>query len=217
MIFPKKKSAASAETMLGTVPTVELHPRFVVVEDTGDPSVKLKERKEKSISVPVFGKPTTLISRENDDKKTSRWFKVDDDSSGSGKICFAKGVSPEIKGYALQVLLNQMDKKLMEDYYESRNDGDDTNSNAVGNDIHQKVRDLERQQNLDRTVFAIDTQCDEDIPMKKRGKKTKDEKESTSKDRRSGRTVFYVTVGQMKHTRIILKQRPDSEVTLKSR
>ena len=182
-------------------PNVTLHPRFVVVED--DPYIKLKDvpKEEKVISRAVYGKESALFSR-NVGGKTC-WFKVDDKVSETGNICFANGVSPDSKEYMLQDLLHRMDKVLIDDYHQSR-------SAVVADDeIHKKVQKLERTQQLNKTIFAIDTQDDDDIPNKKKGKKKHGEKKS---DRRTGRTVLYLTVGQMKHTRMFLKPRPQSEV-----
>jgi hypothetical protein len=193
---------------------VELHPRFIVVDD--DPNLKLKDapKEQKTISCQVFGKDSTLFRRDNvgGPGKTC-WFKTDTNVKEPGKICFANGVSPESKDYTLQVLLNQMDKKLMEDYHENHSAVQEA---ATDNDIHQKLYNIERQQKLERTIFAIDTEND-DAPQqnKKKNKNKKGEKESVRSDRRTGRTVFYVTVGQMKHTRIFLKPRQQPEVCWK--
>jgi hypothetical protein len=175
-------------------PEVELHPRFVVVEDDAYLNLKEVPKTEQKIEREVYGKKSTLIRRDNVGGKTC-WFKLDDNLSERGKVCFAKGVSPESKDYTLQVLLNRMDKELMEDYHNSHS----ADPAAAEDQIHKKVQNFSRQQNLDRTVFSIDSQDDETRKTKKGKNKDK------FKDRRAGRTVFYVTVGQMKHTRIFLK------------
>ncbi len=194
-------------------PTVELYPRFLVVEDDSYLNLKDVPKTEKTIDRVVYGKQSTLIKRDNVGGKTC-WFKVDDNASERGKVCFAKGVSPESKDYTLQVLLNRMDNALIEDYHQNHS----ADSEAADNDIHKKVQKFERQQNLDRTIFSIDTRNDDYKQKTKRNGRNKTGVEkSESKDRRTGRTVFYVTVGQMKHTRIFLKgplPAPHSEVTL---
>ncbi len=189
-------------------PNISLHPRFVVVED--DPTLKLNvvPKEEKVISRKVYDKESTLFQRQVGGKPC--WFKIDDKVSELGDICFANGVSPESKEYELQDLLHQMDEKLIHDYHQKHNADIE-----VDDGIHNKIQKLERKQKLNRTVFAIDTQNDDDTPNQRRGRNRKGEKESESSDRRTGRTVLYLTVGQMKHTRIVLKSRTQSEVELK--
>jgi hypothetical protein len=166
---------------------------------------------EKVISRKVYDKESTLFQRQVGGKPC--WFKIDDKVSELGDICFANGVSPESKEYELQDLLHQMDEKLIQDYYQKHNADTEEDDG-----IHNKIQKLERKQKLNRTVFAIDTQKDDDTPYQRRGSagswvtNKKGEKESESSDRRTGRTVLYLTVGQMKHTRILLRK---SEVELK--
>jgi hypothetical protein len=71
-----------------------------------------------------------------------------------------------------------MDKELL---------GDDLKKICEGSNesLDDKIKNMERRKKLARTAFAID-------PDKEKNKNI-------------GRTVFYITVGQMKHTQIVLK------------
>jgi hypothetical protein len=182
-----------------TEPKVDLHPRFIVVEDDSTLNLKEVPQTEKIITRSIYGKQTTLFKRDKVGGDKTCWFRADDNSSERGKVCFAKGVSPESMDYTLQVLLNRMDETLIDDYHQNHS----TDPAAADDDTQQKVQKFVRKQHLDRMIFSIDTKPDDDAPKKK--KKWGKTGEEESPDRRTGRTVFYVTVGQMKHTRIMLK------------
>ena len=136
-----------------------LHPRLIV---TDDDSIEESKRAERKVL----------------EKKC--FFKTADELTENPDICFCMDVAPECKDYRLQALVHKMDRLLLDD--EADDDGDAEGENES---VQDKIKKIERQQRLARTVFGID-------PQKKKNKKI-------------GRTVFYVTVGQMKHTQIFLK------------
>jgi hypothetical protein len=112
-------------------------------------------------------------------------FKLADELTENPDICFCMDVAPECKDYRLQALLHQMDKMLLEGQTDSGGYPGDGADQDEFESVEEKIKDIERKQKLARSVFAIDTQ--------------------NKKKNRIGRSVFYVTVGQMKHTQIVLK------------
>jgi hypothetical protein len=113
------------------------------------------------------------------------WIKTVDESTENPNICFCMDVAPECKDYRLQALLHRMDKMLLEDEAE----GGRERLSLASESLDAKIEKIERKQKLARTIFPID-------PHKEKNKSSK-----------IGRTVFYVTVGQMKHTQIVLRKK----------
>ena len=168
----------------------QMYPRFVVVPDT--PQLNLKDEGENVTETKrqIGGKECSLFKRSILSAPT--WFKVDDDSKEHGKICFAKNVSPEIRECSLQNLLHEMDKKIIQTEC-----GDDSgDESADGDAVKSRLHAFARKQVIDRTIFAYDKAASKNSAS--------GDDEVRASDRRRGRTVFYVTVGQMKHTRITI-------------
>jgi hypothetical protein len=196
--------AADAGKSDAAQPTITMHSRFVTVADNAQ--LKLKEEAET--------KKSTQCERTLGDKKYQlfrrdiiggpTWFRVDDHSTEIGKICFATDVSPETRDCSLQNLLLKMDNAILSDFEERDNMTSEENADqniADVDAVQKRVQAFTRKQVMNRTIFSYD----ETRPRNRKGKHRASDDEIYASDRRKGRTVFYVTVGQMKHTRIKIK------------
>ncbi len=124
-----------------------------------------------------------LVKRENvgGPGKTC-WFKAADELTENADICFGMGVSPDCRDYTLQALLQQMDHEIVQVQkckFKGRLNSEDH--------VEKILSSKDKKQHATRTVFLLN----------------KHKKEP--KKHIVGRTVFYVTVGQMKHSKICLK------------
>ena len=170
-------------------PQIQMYPRFLVVPD--NETLKLKEEKSNTTVKNIGGKDYKLFKREV--TGVSTWFRVADEYHEHGKICFAKEVSPETQEFSLQHLLHKMDEAIMDSNLDDE-DSDDDAENVSG-----RVKAFVRKQAIDRTIFSYD-------PSSKKG-------DVCASDNRKGRTVFYVTVGQIKQTRITIKSALQAQPT----
>ena len=120
-----------------------------------------------------------LVKRENvgGPGKTC-WFKEADELVEDPKICFCMGVSPDCRDYTLQALIHQMDNKIEMERQKKAGDKQDDH-------IEKTLSAKDMKQHETKTIFLID--------------------KKDSKTHSVGRTVFVVTVGQMKHCQIFLK------------
>ncbi len=108
------------------------------------------------------------------------WFKEADELTENPEICFGMGVSPESRDYTLQALLQKMDNDLIKKQQSRSGLGRPDRENHIENYLNDK----DKEHHATRTVFMVN-------------KNKKDSNKNLV-----GRTVFYVTVGQMKHSRI---------------
>ncbi len=104
------------------------------------------------------------------------WFKNADELTEHPMICFAKGVSPDCRDYTLQALIHRMDNCIEHEIKAS---------DAKIDPIEKKLSERDRKHHETKAIFLID--------------------QKNSKKHSVGRTVFFVTVGQMKHFQIFLK------------
>ena len=111
-------------------------------------------------------------------------FKPADEFTETPDVCFCMEVGPECKDYRLQAMLHQMDTILLKDDV-GGGEFDDWGDKEYDS-VEDKINDIVRKQQLARSIYPVDPRA--------------------KKNKRIGRTVFYVTVGQMKHTQIILKK-----------
>ena len=110
------------------------------------------------------------------------WFKAADELTENPDICFGMGVSPDCRDYTLQALLQQMDHEIIQ-VQKRRFEGQQNSEDNVENFLSGK----DREQLATRTVFMLNKH------------------NKYPKKHLVGRTVFYVTVGQMKHSKIFSK------------
>ena len=119
------------------------------------------------------------------------WFKVSDDNKEHKNICFALNVDTDCKPYTLQLLLRRMDEKLLEGILPFQGTGE------------QQVTKLIRQEAFNRTVFRDKKDTDALSQRVIESFSTK----WTASNVKVGRPVYVVTVGQMKSSRIRLKDK----------
>ncbi len=162
-------------------PVYGLHP-IGIITDTAMRHIFLRQRLVVSDDDPTKDKTVDegkLVKRENvgGPGKTC-WFKEADELTEDPDICFCNGVSPDCRDYTLQALIHHMDNKIeMERKMKAEK--------VQGGHIEQTLSAKDMKQHETKTIFLID--------------------EIKSKEHSVGRTVFVVTVGQMKHFQIFLK------------
>jgi hypothetical protein len=168
---------------------IRLIPRFNAV-DLEPLSNEATFGKSDKIKVYIGSDDKKKFHRDNVGGK-SRWFVYADDSKEKphGVICSVKEIDTNAQKLFLQALLIQMDNKLhqhKENCLRKRKQEDG---------MPRKLEESERALNINLLVYGC---SDKSTGIKP--------DQDALIDRSSGRTVFYLTVGQMKYWRISIKQ-----------
>ncbi len=164
---------------------IRLIPRFNAVD------LEPLTDKERANKIHTSGEK--YFHRDNVGGK-SRWFIYADDSKEKphGVICSVQEIDSNAPKLYLQAMLMQMDNKLHQhkEHYLRKKKQEDG--------MPPKIEEVERALNMNLLVYGCSG--------KSTGIKLKHKNQDACIDRSSGRTIFYLTVGQMKYWRISIKQ-----------